>query len=131
MAYKYSVEIGTVYDIPMLAPAILGQYYKNATVLALLDYSTAIGILDVTSIHASIYSQLPSGVSSDPSKLIYLKLRTENNEITVIAMDWIASQPTAVAADTFTVTFTNTPRSQIANVVAILAANNFNNVSVS
>lgn len=131
MALKYDIEIGTVYDIPMLAPAILGQSYENATVLALLDYSTAVTIMDVTAIHSSVYSLLPNGTPSDPSKLIYVKILTQNNSIVVIAVDWIASQPAAVAADTFTVTFTNTPRSQMANVIAVLNANGYNNITVA
>lgn len=131
MALLFNLEIGTVYDIPMLAPAILGQAYKSATVLALLDYSTAMTIMDVNGIHNSVLSQLPGNTPTDPSKLIYVKLLTQNNQYAVIAINWIASQPAVVSSDTFTVTFTNTPRSSIASVMAVLNANGFNNISAN
>lgn len=130
MALLFELEIGTAYNIPMLAPAILGQSYVGATVLALLDYSTAMTITDVNGVHNSVLSQLPSTTPTDPSKLIFVKLLTQNNQIAVIAINWIASQPSVVASDTFTVTFVNTPRSSIASVMAVLNANGFNNISV-
>lgn len=58
---KYDLEINTIYNFTLYGSSVLGTGYKNATVMALLDFDSAIAIQDVVSLHASVYASLPSG----------------------------------------------------------------------
>ncbi len=125
MALLFDLEIGSAYNIPMLAPAILGTAYSGATVKGLLDYSSAIQITDVSAIHASVLPLLPVGTPSDPSQLIYVKLLTSTGQITAIALNWISQQPTLLSSTTQIVTVTNINQSQVAALAACLVSNGF------
>ena len=131
VAMLYNLEIGSVYNIPMLAPAILSVALKNATVLGLLDYASAIQIEDVSAIHQTVLSLLPVGTPADPSKLIYVKIKTSTGTITVIAMNWISVQPTLVSATSIVVTLTNVNLSDISTISAILNANGFRSFTIA
>jgi hypothetical protein len=131
MALKYDLDIGSVYNIPLLAPAILGTSYDNATVLALLDYTSAIALEDVSALHSNILGLLATGTPNDPSKLVYVKIRSSTGDIRVLAFDWIASQPTLVSATTVTVTINNVNHSEIPAIASCLRANGFTSFTIS
>lgn len=127
----FNLNIGSTYDIPMLSPAVLGTKYSSATVMALLDYASAIQIADVSAIHASVLSALPTGTPSDASKLIYVKIKTSTGEITVLALNWISTQPTLVDKTTVTVLISNISQSDIPRLSQALNANGFNSFTIS
>lgn len=129
MALKYDLDIGSTYNIPLLAPAVLGTSYKSATVLGLLDYTSALAIEDVNAIHASVLALLPTGTPSDASKLVYAKIRTTSNNIRVIALDWISTQPQLVDGSTITIKLTNVTQNQIPALASILTANGYTSFS--
>lgn len=126
----YNLEIGTAYDIQLHAPAILGTGYKSATVLGLLDYSSAIALEDVSAIHANIYPLLPNGTAINPAKLIYAKIRTTTEETRVLALEWMSAQPTVVSSTAITITITNVSQSNIPAITAILRANGYTSFTV-
>ena len=131
MALLFNLEIGSSYNIPMLASAILGTAYNGATVKALLDYSSAIQITDVAAIHASVLPLLPIGTPSDPSQLIYVKILTSTGQTTAIALNWISQQPTLLSATTQIVTITGINTSQVPALAAALVANGFTSFTIT
>lgn len=131
MAMLFDLEIGSAYNIPMLAPAVLGTSYKGATVKGLLDYSSAVQITDVAAIHASVLPLLPAGTPSDPTELIYVKILTSTGQITAIALNWISQQPTLITSTTQIVTVTNINQSQVAALAAALVANGFPSFTIA
>ena len=131
MAMLFDLEIGSAYNIPMLAPAVLGTSYKGATVKGLLDYSSAVQITDVAAIHASVLPLLPTGTPSDPTGLIYVKILTSTGQITAIALNWISQQPTLITSTTQIVTVTNINQSQVAALAAALVANGFPSFTIA
>lgn len=131
MSLLYDLEIGSSYDITMLAPAILGTMYKGATVKSILDYSDAVAVEDVTAIHASVLSLLPAGTPSNPANLIFVKIVTSTGQVKALALNWIAQQPTLVSSTTVTVTVSNINQSQIPALAAALTDNGFTSFTIS
>lgn len=131
MALLYSLDIGTAYNITMYAPAILTTGYRGATVLALLDYSSAIQLEDVSAIHASVLSVLPGGTPSDPTKLVYVKIKTAAGNIRVLALNWISVQPTVATVTSLTVVIGGITISDIPTISAVLKAAGYNSFTIS
>ena len=131
MALLYSLDIGTAYNITMYAPAILTTGYRGATVLALLDYSSAIQLEDVSAIHASVLSVLPGGTPSDPTKLVYVKIKTAAGNIRVLALNWISVQPTVATTTSLTVVIGNITVADIPTISSVLKAAGYNSFTIS
>jgi len=115
----------------MYAPAILTTGYRGATVLALLDYSSAIQLEDVSAIHASVLSVLPGGTPSDPTKLVYLKIKTAAGNIRVLALNWISVQPTVATTTSLTVVIGNITVADIPTISSVLKAAGYNSFTIS
>ena len=127
---KYDLEINTIYNFTLYGSSVLGTGYKNATVMALLDFDSAIAIQDVVSLHASVYASLPSGTPVNAKDLIFVKIKTSTGEIRILAMDWISSQPTKVTSSVITVTINDTDLSQLPLLRTVLQKNGFNNFKI-
>ena len=127
----YTIEIGSIYDFKMRAPAILGSGYSGAKVVAKLDFSTAMMLQDVGAQHAQVLSELASGTPSDPASLLFLKLTTSTGASVVIAQDWLASAPTQIDSDTLTVVIPNSSVSRIPLLRAALISNGFNGFEIT
>lgn len=125
----YQLNVGSFYDFKLYAPAILGSGFSKAKVAGLIDYETAMMLQDVAAQHAQVYPALPSGTPSDPAKLLYVKLVTSSGNTTVIAMNWISTEPVSVDATTATVTFFNITLADIPRLAAMFKANGFNSFS--
>lgn len=125
-----NLQVGESYDIRLRAPAILSSGYSKARVAAILDYRSAAVLADVSALHAQVYPELPAGTPVDPGALLYIKLVTTSGNETVIAQDWIASEPTSVESTTLVVTITNTQISRIPDLRAALHGNRFPNFQI-
>ena len=131
MALLYTLDIGTSYNISMYAPAFLGTGFQAATVIGLLDYSSAIQLEDVSAIHASVLSMLPGGTPTDPTKLVYAKIKTAAGNVRVIALNWISIQPTVATRTSLTVVIGNITISDIPTISAVLKAAGYNSFTIS
>lgn len=125
MALLYQLELQGVYNFAMRAGAILGYSFKNATVKALLDFDSANQVEDVTPIHASVYSELPTGTPKNPRDLVYVKVVTSTGETRVWALNWIATQPELVTSNTVQVIINDINLSDIERLRQVLVANGF------
>lgn len=128
---KYSLDIGADYDITLLGTSTLGLGYRQANLLAILDYGSAATIADVGSTHASILSALATGTPSDPAKLIYLKFKTTNGDVVVLAQDWLAGAPTEVTINSRTIVINNASTGDIERIRSMLVANGFTSFTIS
>ena len=131
MALLYNLDIGSTYNFALYGSAILGSGYSAAKVTGLLDYSSAMQISDVAALHASVYPDLPSGTPSDASLLTYVKIVTSSGSTSVLALNWISSQPTQVTSTTITVTIYNTSLTKLPAIQAMLNANGFTSFALN
>lgn len=127
----YTLALQSTYNFQMLAPEILGYNFKNAKVLALLDFDSANKEQDIAPLHASIYPFLPNGTPINPSQLIYVKVRTSTGSIRVLAMDWIAIQPTLVTETEATVVIRGIDLAELPRIRQILVKNGYLDITIS
>jgi hypothetical protein len=128
---NYPLEIGSTYNLNLLSPAILGSGYKNATVMGILDFDSAMIVQDVVPIHAAVYSSLPTGTPVNAKDLLYIKIKTSTNEVRVIAMDWLSSAPTKVTSVNATVVLKDVDLSKLPLLRAALQQNGFVNFDIT
>ena len=128
---KYDLDINSSYTFSLLVPAVLGQGYANALLAGILDYSSAISLVDVTALHAAALPNLPAGTPSDPKKLIYYKLISATGAVVVIAQDWIATTPTLIQATVATVTISNISTGDLVRLADVLHSNGFNSFVIN
>lgn len=83
------LELNKTYTFNTLAPAILGTQLKNAKLLAMFDYSTAVKYDNVDLKFRQIYPALPAGTPDQPESCIYYLFKSESDEKVVFADQWI------------------------------------------
>lgn len=127
----YNLSIKQSYDFSLLASGILGLGYKNATVMAIMDYDSAKLVNDVTTMHSQVYKNLPAGTPRNPADLTYVKIKTASGDVRAVAMDWIASEPVIVTSKTVLVKINQTPISSISLIKDILIQNGFSDIEVT
>jgi hypothetical protein len=127
---KFPLGVGNAYDLALLGASTLGSGYRQATLVGILDYNSAISLGDVASTHASVLGSLAIGTPSDPSKLLYLKFRTSTGDIVVLAQDWLAGAPTDATVTSVVVTIDNVATSDIERIRNMLTANGFTSFSI-
>lgn len=122
---NYNLQLGNAYNFELLAPAILENGYKNAIVVAIFDFQTAIAFEDVVPKHAAAYPSLPAGTPINPRDLVYFKIKTSTGETRVLAFDWLANEPTLVRNIKAVVTIPNIDLSKLPVLRACLEQNGF------
>lgn len=127
----YNLEIKQSYDFSLLASGILGLGFKNASVMAIMDFDSAKMIQDVTTIHSQVYSSLPAGTPRNAQDLTYIKIKSSTGEIRVIAMDWIATEPVLITSKTVLVKINNIPISNVSLIKDILVQNGFSDIVIT
>lgn len=118
-----ALQIKNLYAFAFSAPEVLTNGY-NATVLAALDYDTAVMLqADLVAIHAAVYPRLNAGTPINAKDLEYYRVRTENGETRIIARQWLSGEPTLVSSGTIVATITGVSASDRQLVVDLLRAN--------
>lgn len=59
------------YNFSVHAPSILGSNYKNARLMSILNYQTALRFGDVVLRHRQVYPYLPADTDNDQTKYKY------------------------------------------------------------
>ena len=83
------LELGKSYTFNTLAPAILGTQIKNAKLLSIMDYSTAVAYDNIDLKFRQIYPNLPNGTPDDVSAAFYYRFLSESGERIILADQWI------------------------------------------
>lgn len=108
-----SLSLNKRYNISFYPVSILGVSYKNAKVISIMDYFTAIKFKNVEQLHREIYPYLPPGTPSDPTLYTFYLLQLEDGSKEVIADYWIInSSITEVTSISKTIKLDNITDSQ-------------------
>lgn len=84
-----NLQLNKVYSFDTLVPSLLGATFKNATVIGMIDYQTALNYINPDAMHARIFPYLPTGTVNDPTKYTYIIFKLESDIKTVLAYPWI------------------------------------------
>lgn len=115
-----------------LHPAsVLGNGFKNAKLMAIIDADTARLFIDPAAMHANVYPFLPPGTPNNYKDYPYLKFKLASGGDLVLGLPWIKDE-------TWQVTTTRSMRLTIENVspadqnrvIEALSANGFTAVDV-
>lgn len=82
-------SLGAKYNFNTLAPAQLETSYKNATVVAIMDYTLVSQYMSPEVQHANIFPLLPPGTIDDPKKYTYILFVSEAGIKRALALEWI------------------------------------------
>lgn len=85
----YKFDIAKTYSFSTLAPAILGTRINNATLVGIVDYRTALTMLNVDLIHRQVFPLLPAGTVNNTKNYIYYVFSAEGGAPFVMASVWI------------------------------------------
>ncbi len=122
--------ISTVYTFNTNAPALLGVEIKNAKLLSILDYETAIIFEDITTKYRQVYPLLPNGTPDDPRSCLYYRFKSEAGEYIILADQWInMTTVEAISSVALQVTLTDVVVEDIKRIrdaLNILGLRNFN-----
>lgn len=125
-------QIGKSYTFLTNAPSVLGAEIKNAKLLGLFDYSTAITYENINLKFRTIYPLLPAGTPDDPASCIYYRFLSESGEKIIIADQWIIESSIEVVEHiSFKVVFENTSLQDISRVRDAVNALGFTNYSIT
>lgn len=131
MTYNY--VIGQTYSFQVYPPA-LGNDWSNVKVTSVMSYEDAVKETDVASLHIQFYPYFgtQTNTPNDPSAYLYIKVKTQNGDTTILGTAWINdSSVTQVTAQTITAVIANVTPQDIPKIQAALVANGYNNVTVS
>lgn len=84
-----ALELSKIYTFNTLAPAILGTTIKNAKVLTIMDYDTAMAFANVELLYRQVYPNLPAGTIDSAKSCTYYLFKSESGEKIVLADQWI------------------------------------------
>ncbi len=125
------LRIGKVYTFNTLAPALLGISIKNAKLIGIVDYNTALTYDSVNLRYRAIYPLLPAGTPDQPEACIYYRFQSESGEKIVLADQWIDSTTVEVIEHiTIQATFTNVSVSDISRIRDALNALGYTSYSL-
>ncbi len=115
------------YNFEVFPIQILGNEFKNVTVLGVVHPSIAQNFLDLEASHVQIYPYLPSGTPDNARGYEYLMIRTVSGETTVLGLPWINAETiTIVESGTLMVEIIDVTSQDIQRVSDALIANGFN-----
>lgn len=124
-------QIRSVYSFDVYPIPILGNNFKNVTVLAVMDFETANREFDAVSQHINLYPYLPSGSPNKPDGYDYVKIKTTAGIITILGIAWIKAESIQlVESRTAQVTIGDITASDLARIRNALVSNGFNNLKI-
>lgn len=83
-----ALEINKFYNFSVYANSVLGTSYKNAKLLSVMDYRTALKFGNIELLHRQVYPYLPPETLKDATKYTYY-LFNYNGKDVVLASVWI------------------------------------------
>lgn len=108
-----TLHINKHYSFSVYANSILGTNYRNAKLVAILDYKTALRFENIDLAHKQIYPYLPPNTLIDHTKYTYYLLDV-NDKTVVIADTWIKqSSIEETSGQSYTVKLNNVTTHQL------------------
>lgn len=84
-----NVSLGKTYTFNTKAPGLLGATIRNAKLIGVVDYNTALTYDNIDLKFRTIYPVLPAGTPDDPRSCAYYHFQSESGEKIVLAEVWI------------------------------------------
>lgn len=108
--------INNHYNFSVYANSILGTSYRNARLVSIMDYNTALKFDNIVLQHNRVYPYLPANTLEDATKYTYYKFRVGNRDV-VLADVWIEESSIELSTGTdFNVKLINVSSSQLGTV---------------
>lgn len=129
MAYPF--ELKKVYNFDVYPATILGNDFQNVTIMAVMDYESAIQLADIPARHVNVFPYLPSGTPDDPAMYDYVKIKTASGENTILGIPWINLDTlTLVQSLTIVATIDGVSGADVERVRVALVQNGYNNLDI-
>lgn len=126
-----NLNISQVYTFNTNAPSVLGATIKNAKLIGIVDYNSALKLDNVLLKFRQIYPLLPAGTLDNPEACVFYVFRTESGAEIVLADQWIDDTTvTLVEGVNFTITLTNASNSDISRIRDALNALGYTNYNI-
>lgn len=111
-----TLSINKFYNFSVHANAVLGSSYRNAKLISILDYNTALKFSNIELLHRQVFPYLPPNTIGDPTRYTYY-LFSYNNKTVVIADVWlIASSVEETQGINYTIQLNNITATQMSIV---------------
>lgn len=82
------LSLNKYYNFSVYANSVLGSSYKNAKLVSILDYNTALKFANIELLHRQVYPYLPPGTIADLTKYSYYLFKYNDKDV-VLADVWI------------------------------------------
>ncbi len=129
---SYPFQLKNVYNFEVYPSPSLGTGFQNVTVLAILDYETALQSADIPAMHVNVYPHLPAGTPDDPSQYDYIRIRTQNGATTILGIPWINLDTLELRQSmSMTVTIEDVGSVDLERVRLALVQNGYNNIKLT
>lgn len=93
-----TLSVNTYYNFSLYANAVLGVNYKNARLVSVMDYKTALRFSNIVLTHKQVFPYLPDGTPSDQTKYTYYYFDSGNGKMVVLADVWLVSASVEVSS---------------------------------
>lgn len=119
------------YSFEVFPTALLGNDFKNVTILGIIHPTIAQNFLDIEAMHVQVYPYLAAGTPNDARGYEYVMIRTVSGVTTVLGLPWInADTIENVESGTMVVEIVNVTSQDIQRVSDALIANGFNQFNI-
>lgn len=128
----YPFVIKAVYSFVLYPATVIRGDFTDVTIMAMMDYETALTLADIPAVHANVFPYLPSGTPNDPSQYDYVKVKLSSGLITVLGIPWInESTITLVQSLSATILIEGVSNNDGPRIRDALVQNGFNNLTIT
>lgn len=121
-------DIGKTVGFSVYAPGVIKGDFTTVKLIAILDADTANREINITQLHADVYSSLPVGSTIDSATAYnYLKVKFANGGTAIVGIPWINQASYHLIPDTgvTNIQLANTSPDDQIRLRNILLQNNF------
>lgn len=128
----YPFVIKGVYSFILYPATVIRGDFSNLTIMATMDYESALQLGDIPAVHANVFPYLPAGTPNDPSQYDYVKVKLSSGIVTVLGMPWInQSTIELVQSLSATVVIEGVSNSDGPRIRDALVQNGYNNLTIT
>jgi hypothetical protein len=128
---SYPFELRKKYSFDVYPVALLGNDFKNCTILSIMDHDQAVREIDTAALHVQFFPFLPDGTPNRAQDYDYVKIKTLSGNTTILGMAWInLSTVVLVTSIQLRVTLDNVTTSDIAKLTNALSQNGFSDFAI-
>lgn len=124
-------EVGKAYTFSVYPSNIIENVFDYAVCTATFSSDIAQHYLDITAIHAQVYSYLPSGTPDSAFLYNYVQFQLRDGSRVVLGIPWINTSTITVSdAQMITVNIRGVTANRINDIRDTLISNGFNDIEI-